>query len=62
MKKCCDYECAEANNCQVGGIECEGCHGYFCAKDLGEYNGMYVCDDCLKAIVEEETEEKEGDE
>lgn len=62
MKHSCDHECAEANNCQVGGIECERCHGYFCAKDLGEYNGMYVCNDCRQEIEEEEIEEEEGGE
>jgi hypothetical protein len=62
MKHRCDHECAEANNCQVGGIRCEWCHGYFCANDLGEYNGMYVCDDCRTEIEELEAEEEEGGE
>lgn len=61
MKTCCDQECAEANFCQVGGIECERCGGYFCANELGEYNGQYVCNDC-KTEMEVEEEEGESDE
>lgn len=61
MKTCCDYECAEANNCQFGGVQCEYCHGYFCANELGEYNGMFVCDDC-KAEMKAEEQEGEEDE
>lgn len=61
MKTCCDKECAEANFCQVGGIKCEWCGAYFCARDLGEYNGMCVCDDC-KAEMESEEEEGASDE
>ena len=59
MKTCCDYECAEANGCQVGGIECEYCHRHFCAKELGEHNGKYICDDCREEIEDEESEEEE---
>lgn len=62
MKKCCDYECAEANDCQVGGIECEMCHGYFCANELCEHNGYYVCSDCEAELIEKEKEEKEDEE
>lgn len=59
MKTCCDWECAEANNCQVGGVQCDRCGGYFCASDLCYYNGKYVCDDCKKEM---ESEEQEGGE
>lgn len=59
MKTCCDWECAEANNCQVGGIVCERCGGFFCDSDLGWHNGKYVCEDCR---AEMESEEEEGGE
>lgn len=62
MKTCCDYECAEANRCQVGGVECDRCGVYFCANELGEHNGMYVCDDCKTEMESEEEEEGETDE
>lgn len=61
MKTCCDYECAEANNCQVGGVECESCGGHFCSSDLCDYNGQYVCDDCIAEIENEEGDEDEND-
>lgn len=58
MKTCCDYECAMANGCQVGGLECDRCGEYFCSNELAEHNGEYVCDDCKKEM---ESEEEEGD-
>lgn len=61
MKTCCDWKCAEANFCQVGGIKCERCGGYFCANKLDEHNGMYVCDDC-RTEMEAEEEERANDE
>lgn len=59
MKTCCDKECAETNFCQVGGVQCERCGAYFCARDLEEHDGQYICDDCK---TEMESEEEEGDE
>lgn len=59
MKTCCDHECAEANGCVVGGVECEWCHDYFCAGELEEYNGMYVCNECREeAEMESEVEDE----
>ena len=48
---CCDRECAAANYCFVGGIQCEGCGLYFCASDINE-NGY--CEECEKKRREDE--------
>lgn len=54
---CCDRECAGANGCEVGGIECERCHRYFCADEICE-NGM--CDECAEEY-EREQEAEDGE-
>ena len=56
MKTCCDWECAEANGCMVGGIRCERCGGHFCSHEIGE-DGL--CDECARE--REEEREAEGD-
>ena len=58
MKTCCDYECAEANDCMVGGIECKRCGDYFCSHEIRE-DGL--CDECAEAKREEEREADNGD-
>ena len=57
-KTCCDWECAEANYCVIGGIQCEGCGLYFCARDLNEYG---YCEECERQKAEEEMEEDEDE-
>ena len=59
MKTCCDHECANANNCLVGGITCDWCGNYFCSSDLAWHGSRRVCEDCK---AEMEAEEQEGDE
>ena len=39
----CSEDCANSNNCVVGGIECDRCGSYVCAIDIDE-NGL--CPDC----------------
>ncbi len=56
--KCCDADCAGANNCRVGGIRCAGCGWHYCAHDLDE---ECLCEDCARAR-ELEREEEERDE
>lgn len=56
---CCDRDCANANYCFVGGIQCERCGLYFCASDLNE-NGH--CEECERQKAEEEMEEDEDEE
>lgn len=46
MKTCCDNECAQANDCQVGGIPCAVCEKYFCSVELSRIGDILVCDDC----------------
>lgn len=62
MITCCDWVCAAANGCQIGGYKCDRCGRYFCASDLTEYNGDCVCSDCESELIEEETKEKEDEE
>ena len=50
MKTHCDYDCAEANDCMVGGIRCERCGERFCATQIGEEG---LCPDCAKAEAED---------
>ena len=56
---CCDYNCAVVNGCQVGGYQCDGCGLWFCGKDLTHIDGTeaYLCDDCLAAREQEESED-----
>ena len=49
MRTHCDYECAEANDCMVGGIRCERCGERFCATQIGEEG---LCADCAKKATE----------
>lgn len=53
---CCDRECAAANDCIVGGIECERCHRYFCANEICD-NGM--CEECDEEHPNEEEENEQ---
>lgn len=53
MITCCDDECARANRCKVGGIQCDRCGEYFCKCDLKYIDGKHLCEDC-----EEEEEVK----
>ena len=58
MKTNCDLECALVNDCAPGGIECDWCGMNFCANELGECQGMCVCDEC-KAELESEASDGE---
>ena len=53
---CCDQDCADANYCEVGGIQCERCGLYFCASHLN-YDGY--CEDCAREKAEEEQEDED---
>lgn len=61
MRIHCDYECAEANNCQVGGIECENCGGHFCSNEITRWHGKVVCENCEIELEEEFKGESEVD-
>ena len=54
---CCDEECAAANDCVVGGYQCEGCGRYFCADELDECGYCEAC--ALEAAAEAEADEGE---
>ena len=56
---CCDNLCAGANGCRVGGYQCDGCGLWFCGEDLTNVEGTekYLCDDCLAAREQEESED-----
>ena len=61
MKEHCDFYCAEANDCMIGGIRCERCGERFCATEIGEDG---ICPDCAreKELAEaEDAEEELGD-
>ena len=47
---CCDRDCANANYCFVGGIQCESCGLWFCASDLNEDG---YCEECERQRSEE---------
>lgn len=55
----CDSLCADANGCRVGGYQCDGCGLWFCGEDLTNVKGTekYLCDDCLAAREQEESED-----
>lgn len=56
----CDSECALVNGCQVGGVPCHDCGGYFCATDLNtHWSGDCICDDCAFKRAEQEREDEE---
>ena len=57
-KTCCDWECAEANGCVVGGISCARCGDCFCPSEI-DADGL--CDDCAREKREEEADEEEED-
>ena len=56
-KACCDRECAAANDCIEGGVECDWCGRYFCSHEIDE-RGM--CAECAKERAESE-EQEDGD-
>lgn len=58
-KTCCDRECAEANDCIEGGVECDRCGRYFCSQELDERG---LCAECAKERVESEEQEAEDGE
>ena len=55
----CDDLCAGANNCRVGGFQCDGCGLWFCGGDLNQVGDTseHLCDDCLAAREQEESED-----
>ena len=59
--RCCDLECALVNHCSVGGVQCDGCGGYFCATYISNTDDGYLCDECLEER-ESKREEYEDDE
>ena len=55
----CDDLCAKANNCRVGGFQCDCCGLWFCRKDMNQAGDTseHLCDDCLAAREQEESED-----
>lgn len=59
MRTHCDFSCAEANNCVIGGVRCERCGERFCATEIGEEG---LCADCAKERrAEAEAEDAEAE-
>lgn len=56
-KTCCDRECAEANDCIEGGVECDRCGRYFCSQELDERG---LCAECAEE-AEKEQEAEDGE-
>lgn len=55
---CCDSECSLANNCRIGGYQCDGCGLWFCGEDLTRTDdGRDLCDECLAEREEQEETE-----
>lgn len=50
-KTCCDRECAAANDCIEGGVECDGCGRFYCSHEIDERG---LCSECAKERVESE--------
>lgn len=45
---CCDFDCASANGCRIGGVCCVDCGKYFCATEIDFADGEWLCDECAK--------------
>ena len=60
---CCDHECAAANCCTIGGVECPDCGMWYCPAGQGDDEGR--CDDCaerhLREMEEDEQEAEDGE-
>ncbi len=59
---CCDHDCAAANNCTMGGVECHDCGSWYCPVNEGDDDGR--CDDCAarhRRELEEEEQEQEAE-
>lgn len=55
----CDRDCAAANNCTMGGIECPDCGCWYCPVHEGDEEGR--CDDCTERHRRELEEEQEDE-
>lgn len=56
----CDYDCAAANDCIIGGVQCPDCESWYCPVNEGDDDGR--CYDCARRHrLELENEEDEGD-
>ena len=58
--RCCDRDCAAANGCRVGGIQCSVCGLYYCGEDIASDGfANRICDGCLEELAsEDETDEE----
>lgn len=60
----CDHDCAGANNCKVGGVQCPNCGCWYCPVSE-EGDDDWRCDDCAerhrRELEEEELEEQEAE-
>lgn len=61
---CCDRDCAGANNCTMGGVECPDCGCWYCPVSH-ECDEDGRCDDCAerhrRELEEEELEQEDED-
>lgn len=56
---CCDRDCAGANNCTMGGVECPDCGCWYCPVNEGDDDGR--CDECAERHTHELEEEQEAE-
>lgn len=58
----CDHDCAGANNCKVGGVQCPDCGCWYCPVSE-EGDDDWRCDDCAerhrREIGQEELEQED---
>ena len=59
---CCDRDCAGANNCTMGGVECPDCGCWYCPISH-DHDEEGRCDDCAerhrREIEQEELEQED---
>ena len=55
----CDRVCAIANECRIGGYQCEDCRKWYCVYDVEDYRGMTLCGECAESRRAEDEEEND---
>ena len=57
---CRDGDCAMANNCSIGGVQCQCCGMWFC-PDCEEFDDRGYCSECAEEHPSNEQEEDEDE-
>lgn len=54
---CCDSDCAGANRCTQGGVQCQSCGMWFCPV-CEDFDERGYCEDCAEEYPAEDDEEQ----